>query len=155
MPCVTRVHGRDTRAPRGTLHLHGAAAVDELKSRGREASDSKVPPFPAGCILLADAPSEDGYLGRAPPRSPRAAVCVARIRQAYGKLSRFYRRGALYAALILFDRNECVSDCRTRYARRGELICHLVETCPLRLIDGTAEVADKACLERQKKKVFI
>ncbi|KAL0101784.1 hypothetical protein PUN28_019134 [Cardiocondyla obscurior] len=51
-----------------TLHLHGTAAVDELKSRGREASDSKVPPFPAGCILLADAPSKDGYLGRAPPR---------------------------------------------------------------------------------------
>ena len=35
---------------------------------------SKVPPFLAGYILLADAPLEDGYLGRAPPCF---SVCMA------------------------------------------------------------------------------
>lgn len=89
----TRALPRDaTAAP-----LHGTAAVDELKSRGREASDSKVPPFPAGCILLADAPSEDGYLGRAPPRF--AVVCAAHtLGMENHALYRSYRRGAFYTA---------------------------------------------------------
>jgi len=141
--------GYGTREYHGMLrHLHSTAAVDELKSR--EASDSTVPSFPAGCVLLADAPSEDRYLGRAPPRSP--VVCVAHTLGMENHAAPLLpKRHSLYRS-ILSDWNEHILDHRTRYKSR-KTFCR--DLSPSFKRHRTPKVTDEAVETGKKESVYL